>query len=114
MARRGAGALDLVGQQQTDGLEALLASVDVVAQKEVVALGREATVLEQAQQVEVLPVQVPCADEVAAWMSAQLGGYTKRVAGRQVAAGALALPGGEDAAPSGNASVSERGTHRRS
>ena len=37
------------------------ASVDVVAQKEVVGLGRETTVLEEAQQVEVLAVQVPCA-----------------------------------------------------
>ena len=50
--------LDLVGQQEADGLQALLPPVDVVAQEEVVGLGREAAVLEQAEQVGVLTVDV--------------------------------------------------------
>ena len=37
----------LEGEEQHDGLEALLATVHVVAQEEVVALGREAAVLEE-------------------------------------------------------------------
>ena len=49
---------DLVGQQEADGLEALLSSVDVVAQEQVVRLGGHATVLEQAEQVRVLTVDV--------------------------------------------------------
>ena len=49
---------DLVGQQEADGLEALLSSVDVVAQEQVVRLGGEAAVLEQAEQVRVLTVDV--------------------------------------------------------
>ena len=38
--------LDLVGEQQADGLEGLLASVDVVAQEEVIGLWGEPAVLE--------------------------------------------------------------------
>lgn len=52
--------LDLVGEQQADGLERLLAAVDVVAEKEVVCLWREAAVLEQAEEVVVLAVYVAC------------------------------------------------------
>lgn len=40
------GVLDLVAEEQQDGLEALLASVDVVAKEEVVGRGWEATHLE--------------------------------------------------------------------
>jgi hypothetical protein len=40
--------LDLVGEEEADGLERLLASVDVVAEEEVVGLGGEAAVLKQA------------------------------------------------------------------
>ena len=47
------GVLDLVSEQQADGLEALLASVDVVAEEEIVGFRRESAVLEEAQQVEV-------------------------------------------------------------
>lgn len=36
---------DLVGQEKADGLERLLSSVDVVAQKEIVGLWRESSVL---------------------------------------------------------------------
>jgi hypothetical protein len=52
------GVLDLVCQQQADGLEGLLATVDVVAEEEVVGLGGEAAVLEESQQVVVLAVDV--------------------------------------------------------
>ena len=52
------GVLDLVGQQQADGLERLLPAVDVVTEEEVIGLGREATVLEEAQEVVVLAVDI--------------------------------------------------------
>lgn len=50
--------LDLVCQQKADGLEGLLATVDVVTEEEVVGLWREATVLEEAQKIVVLTVNV--------------------------------------------------------
>lgn len=50
--------LDLVCQQQTDGLEGLLASIYVVAEEEVVGLWWEAAILEKAQQVVVLSVDI--------------------------------------------------------
>ena len=50
--------LDLVGEQEADGLERLLPPVHVVAQEQVVGLGREPSVLEQSQQVCVLPVNI--------------------------------------------------------
>lgn len=52
--------LDLVREEEADGLERLLAPVDVVAEEEVVGFGREAAVLEQAQEVVVLAVDVTC------------------------------------------------------
>jgi hypothetical protein len=52
------GVLDLVCEQQTDRLETLFAAVHVIAQKDVIGLGREATVFEQTQQVVVLAVHV--------------------------------------------------------
>lgn len=50
--------LDLVRQQQAYRLQGLLPPVDVVAQKQVVRLGREAAVFEQPQQIGVLAVYV--------------------------------------------------------
>ena len=50
--------LELVAEEQQDGLEALLAAVHVVAEEEVVGVRREAAHLEGAQQVRVLPVDV--------------------------------------------------------
>lgn len=50
--------LDLIGQQQADGLQRLLAPVHVVAQEQVVALWREAAILEQPQKVIVLAMDV--------------------------------------------------------
>lgn len=52
--------LDLIGQQQADGLQRLLAPVHVVPQEQVVTLWREATVLEQPQKIIVLAVNVTC------------------------------------------------------
>ena len=52
------GVLDLVRQKKADGLEGLLATVDVVTEEEVVGLGWESTVLEEAEKVVVLAVNV--------------------------------------------------------
>jgi hypothetical protein len=52
------GVLDLVGQEKADGLEGLLATVDVVTEEEVVGLRRESTVLEETEEVVVLAVNV--------------------------------------------------------
>jgi len=49
---------DLVGQQKADGFQGLLPSIHVVAQEKVVCLWREATILEQPQQVCVLPMDI--------------------------------------------------------
>ena len=48
----------LESEQQADGFKALLATIDVVAQKQVVCLRREPAILEQPQQVGILPVDV--------------------------------------------------------
>ena len=52
------GVLDLVCEEQADGLKGLLATVDVVAKEEVVGLGGETTVLEQTEQIVVLAVNI--------------------------------------------------------
>ena len=52
------GILDLVREEEADDLEGLLAAVDVVAEEEVVGLGGESAVLEQAEEVGVLAVDV--------------------------------------------------------
>jgi len=52
------GVLDLVGKKQTDGLERLLATINVITEEEVVGLGRETTVLEQTEEIVVLPVDI--------------------------------------------------------
>lgn len=52
------GVLDLVREEETDGLERLLSTVDVVTQEEVVGFWGEAAVLEQAEEVVVLAVDV--------------------------------------------------------
>lgn len=51
-------ATNLVRQQQTDSLQTLLSSINIVAQEEIVCLGRESSVFEQSQQVVVLSVDV--------------------------------------------------------
>ena len=52
------GVLDLVREEKANSLETLLATVDIVPEEEVIRLGREAAVLEEAQKVVVLPVNV--------------------------------------------------------
>ena len=52
--------LDLIAEKETNRLDGLFSSVDVVAKEEVVGLGREATVLEDPQQVVVLSMDVTC------------------------------------------------------
>eukprot|EP00449_Zooxanthella_nutricula_P004904 CAMPEP_0198522210 /NCGR_PEP_ID=MMETSP1462-20131121/21401_1 /TAXON_ID=1333877 /ORGANISM="Brandtodinium nutriculum, Strain RCC3387" /LENGTH=176 /DNA_ID=CAMNT_0044251867 /DNA_START=136 /DNA_END=662 /DNA_ORIENTATION=+ len=49
----------LVGEHQRDRFEGLLAPVDVIAQEDVIALWGEEAVLEDAQEIVVLPVDVP-------------------------------------------------------
>ena len=49
---------DLVGQQQADGLQRLLPSVHVVAQKQIVGLRGEAAIFKEPQQVCVLSMDI--------------------------------------------------------
>lgn len=55
--------LDLVGEQQADGLQRLLAPVHIVSQEQVVGLRGEAPVLKQTEEVGVLAVDVPWKDK---------------------------------------------------
>lgn len=50
--------LDLVGQKKADGLERLLATIDVVTEKQVVCLWRETAIFEKTEEVIVLTVDV--------------------------------------------------------
>ncbi len=50
--------LDLQRKEQADGLDSLPSPVDVVSQEEVGRLWREAAVLEEAQHVVVLPMNI--------------------------------------------------------
>ena len=50
--------LDLVRKQQADGLQRLFASVDVIAQEQVVGLWGEPAVFEETQQIVVLAVDI--------------------------------------------------------
>lgn len=52
------GVFDLVRKQQADGLQALLASINVIAQEEVVCLWRKPPILKETQQVVVLAMYI--------------------------------------------------------
>jgi hypothetical protein len=52
------GVLDLVCEEKTNGLERLLATVDIVTKEEVVGFWGEAAVLEETEKVVVLAVNV--------------------------------------------------------
>lgn len=52
------GILDLVGEQEADGLERLLATVDIITEEQVVGLRGETAVFEEAQKVVVLAVDI--------------------------------------------------------
>ena len=47
-------------EQQANGLQALLATIDIVAKKQVVGLGRESAIFKEPQQIRILPVNVAC------------------------------------------------------
>lgn len=69
------GVLDLVGQEQANGLEGLLTSVDVVTEEKVVGLWREAAVFEETEQIVVLTVDVT-AD---LWSTGQSAGQSSQM-----------------------------------
>ena len=52
------GILDLVCQKQAYRFERLLASVDVVAEKEIIGFWRETSILKKAEQIVVLAVYI--------------------------------------------------------
>lgn len=52
------GILDLICEEQADGLERLLATIDVVAEEEVVSFRGETTVFEETEEIVILAVNV--------------------------------------------------------
>lgn len=52
------GVFDLVCEEKADGFQGLLATIDIVSEKEVVGLWREATVFEKTQKIVVLAVDI--------------------------------------------------------
>lgn len=51
--------LDLVRQKKTYCFQRLLPSIDVVAEKQIIAFWREAAVLEQAEEIVILAMNIP-------------------------------------------------------
>jgi hypothetical protein len=60
------GILDLVREQQADRLERLLATIDVVAQEQVIRFWGKAAVFEQTEEIIVLAVDITLKDELLA------------------------------------------------
>lgn len=52
------GVFDLVCQKKADGLERLLATVNIVTEEEVVGLWREAAVFEETEEIIVLAMDI--------------------------------------------------------
>lgn len=52
------GVLNLVREEQTDGLQRLLTTIDVVTKEEVVGLRRETAVLKKTEKIVVLAVDI--------------------------------------------------------
>lgn len=52
------GILDLVGQEETNGLQRLFASINVIAEEEIVGFWGEAAVLKQSKEIVVLTVNI--------------------------------------------------------
>ena len=52
------GVFNLVGEQQANRLQGLLSPVHIVAEKEVIGLGRKSTILKETEEVVVLAVDV--------------------------------------------------------
>jgi hypothetical protein len=63
------GVLDLVCKKQANGLERLLASVDIVSKEKIVCLRGEASVLEQTEQIIVLAMDVTADLRARDWVS---------------------------------------------
>ena len=51
--------LDLVCEQETDCLQALLPPVHVISEKEIITLRRKLSIFEESKQVAVLAVDIP-------------------------------------------------------
>jgi len=49
---------DLVGKEQTNGLDALSSSINIVTQEQVVWLGRKPSILEESEHVVVLTMNI--------------------------------------------------------
>lgn len=79
------GVLDLVAEQQQDGLETLLPSVHVIPKEEVVRRGREPTHLEQPDEVRVLPMHVT--DNLDGWGELDKRGLAEEDLARSLADG---------------------------
>ena len=63
------GVLNLIGEEEADSLEGLLTAVDIIAKEEVVGFWGKAAVLEQAEEVVVLAMDVAADLEVGqSWM----------------------------------------------
>ena len=54
------GVFDLVGEEQTDGLEGLFSSIDIVSEEEVVCLWWETAIFKQSEEIVVLAMDIPC------------------------------------------------------
>ena len=52
------GVLDLVSEEETDGLKRLLPPIDIVAKEEIVGFWWKTTVLEKSEEVIILTVDV--------------------------------------------------------
>jgi len=52
------GVLDLVGEEEADGLERLLSSVNVISEEEVVGLRRETSILEESEELIILAMHI--------------------------------------------------------
>lgn len=96
----------LVRQQQADRLQRLLPAVHVVPQEQVVRLGRETAVLEQAEQVAVLPVHVS-ADLDRRLELQQVRLAHQHFSGRDAEGSDLGLGEGDGAAGASGAGVDE-------
>lgn len=53
------GVFNFVGEKKADCFKRLLAAIHVIPQKEIVGLGGESPVFEQAEKIRVLTVNVP-------------------------------------------------------
>jgi len=51
---------DFVGKEQTDSVQGLFSSIDVIAQEQVIGFWREATVLKKSEEVVILAMNVTC------------------------------------------------------